>query len=195
MHVWSSLQETGNLLSLKGDLDLAAPLPACDRLTLRKGKAHNLEGTNAMATTLLRLTTDGNEAADLAAKQTLTQESGHVLQAAEEVFNHYQVQQSHMEFFAEFLVDISVMEVRRKEAVQCGDDSSQEYDAARAVRNFFARFASTVGQYADCEACHLVTASCLCCTGGGPALYGRTYLCRPSMGMPSHCWRCSLVLA
>ena len=85
----SSLQETGNLLSLKGDSDLAAPLLACDRLTLRKVKAHNPEGANAMATPLLRLTTEESEAADLAAKQASSQESSDVFQAAEEVFNHY----------------------------------------------------------------------------------------------------------
>ena len=138
VHVWRTLQATQSLAKLGGDTDLAEPLLRCRSLTVCKVKAHNPQGRLPDACPQLRFCTEGNEAADAAAKAAARQEAEYVIRAAEDVHEHFLYQQSHMVLFAEYLVEVNIVFNRRKEALQHGGDFTPEYDQVRARRDFFA---------------------------------------------------------
>ena len=141
VHVWTTLAASVPPLHLRGDADLIAPLSALarsGRLEVRKVKAHNPEGTSEQASPQLRFATEGNTAADVAAKQAAAREDVHVRETADAVARHYREQSDHMHCFATFLVELNVEETRRKEALTRGASFVPEYDQARVKRDFFA---------------------------------------------------------
>ena len=142
MHVWAILSGRCPLQPLAGDLDLTASLALLGntgRLDIRKVKAHNSAGLAWDSSPLLRFASEGNVAADAAARQARTQECELVRQVAEDIFEHYQYQLDHAELFAGYLVELNVAEQRRKEAATGRHDITPVYDEARARRDFFAR--------------------------------------------------------
>ena len=138
VHIWQTLQATRSLASLGGDVDLAASLLHCPNMSVTKVKAHNPLGHLSTASSRLRFHTEGNEAADAAAKSAARQEAPYVVRAAEDVHEHFLYQQSHMTLFAEYLVEVNVHYNRRKDALVQSGDFEPQYDASRARRDLFA---------------------------------------------------------
>ena len=189
MHVWAILSGRCPLRPLAGDLDLTASLALLSntgRLDIRKVKAHNSAGLACDASPLLRFASEGNVAADAAARQARTQECELVRQVAEDIFEHYQYQLDHAELFAGYLVELNVAEQRRKEAAAGRHDITPVYDEARPGGTslpglqFLSQgtpFDSTAVSATGFGACLLVMNSCAVFTGGLGCSTGPTYRC------------------
>ena len=91
------------------------------QLTLLKVKAHNPDADRDDASNFLRWTTDGNVAADSAARAALSQEFTLWRDLADTIAEDCLYQRDHLQQFCRYLVELNIAEVRLRETAMATD--------------------------------------------------------------------------
>ena len=111
------MRSSGRIQDVRTNRDLAVDLLGADFLTIRKVKAHNERQAAACSDLHLKWATEGNTAADLAAKAARGREMGLLLQLSDTVAERYLRQRDCLRAFGRYLVDLNLAEAKFRAAL------------------------------------------------------------------------------